>query len=92
MENDVFKCDLCSQPIKEQDEVMRCVRGKITDGYDANELHVEEVTWYHSKCFETLAQTEDSIKLKKIRDVIFSDLPYVDYPNVYYEIKRILEG
>ncbi len=48
---DDLLCQLCNSSIKNGDEVMRCIRGKIQDGYDANELHVISVLWFHDECF-----------------------------------------
>lgn len=50
MSNELL-CQYCSEPLLEGDMVARCIIGKIQDGYDANELHVESVLWFHEGCF-----------------------------------------
>lgn len=49
--SDNLLCQYCQKDICEGDKVARVIIGKILDGYDANELHVESVLWFHEGCF-----------------------------------------
>lgn len=49
--SDFILCQFCQKPIRNGNEIMRCIEGKILDKIDINEIHITSELWFHLDCF-----------------------------------------
>ena len=57
LNNDIVPCCICLKPLYSGDKVVRALKGIIYDTCDTTSFDINEVLWFHEKCF-TIKPTE----------------------------------